>query len=40
VVIKIYLQSVFNSALNAIKKTGGCESGFRDIRPGRRVVLV
>jgi hypothetical protein len=40
VVIKIYLESVFNSASNAHKKTGGYESGFRDIRPGRRVVSV
>jgi hypothetical protein len=40
VVIKIYLESVFNSASNAHKKTCGCESGFRDIRPGRRVVSV
>jgi hypothetical protein len=40
VVIMIYLESIFNSASNAYKKTGGCESSFRDIRPGKLVVSV
>jgi hypothetical protein len=40
VVIKIYLESIFYVASNSHKKTWVSESGFRDIRPGSRVVLV